>query len=258
MDIFDSFSKMSNLVSGQLHQDIDINKVMSEELGGVVDFGLWLETVDIQKKFNNLVAPGWKESPEKYDFWMAILDETVEVLGSKHWKWWKKDKEVGEIDWNNVQVEIIDLFHFILSVAIQHDSQNILFSQIVNLEMNKETQVIRPDDFFSTFWDEFMLAVQNRMLPLAAIRIVEYWYKAGGDAHQLFMEYRIKAALNNIRQEFGYGVNYQKMWLDTETGQKVEDNVIAKKLAAGVELNTETIKNIEDKLRKYYLLNVAV
>lgn len=258
MDIFDNFSKMSNLVTGQIKQDIDINQVMSEELGGVVDFGLWLETVDIQKAFNNKVAPGWLQDKEKYDYWMAILDETVEVLGSKHWKWWKKDKELGEIDWDNVQVEIIDLFHFILSVAIQQGTQHILFTQLVNLEMNKETQVIRDDAFFKSFWDEFMIAVQNKLLPLAAVRIIEYWYRTGGDAAQLFMEYRVKSALNNIRQEFGYGTTYQKIWLDAETGQNVEDNVIAKKLARGVELNTHTVATLEDKLRDYYLTNVAI
>jgi len=231
---------------------------MSSELGGVVDFNMWLETVEIQKKFNDKVAPGWLQDTEKYDYWMAILDETVEVLGSKHWKWWKKDKELGEIDWDNVQVEIVDLFHFILSVAIQQNTQHILFTQLVNLEMNKETQVIRPDNFFSTFWDEFMIAVQNRMLPLAAVRIVEYWYKTGADVNQLFMEYRIKAALNNIRQEFGYGTSYKKMWNVAGTSEVVEDNVIAKTLAQDIELDENTVQNIEIKLRDYYLTHVQI
>ncbi|MEO2160588.1 MAG: dUTPase, partial [bacterium] len=157
MDLFESFGNMKNIVQGQLSQDIDIHKVMASEISGVVDFELWQETVDIQKKFNDLVAAGWNsrtpETSEKFDFWMAILDETVEVLGSRHWKWWKKGKDVGEVDWDNVRVELVDLFHFILSICIQHDSETILFQQLVNMEMNNENQKIKDDDFFKDFWD---------------------------------------------------------------------------------------------------------
>jgi len=262
MDLMDAFGNMANIVQGQVKHDIDISQIMGSEIGGVIDYELWLETIEIQKKFNNSVAPGWDkkdaESQEKFDFWMAILDESVEVLGSKHWKWWKKDKEVGEIDWDNIRVELVDLFHFILSVCIQQDMQTVIFQQLVNLEMNKEGLKVKDDKFFSDFWDQFLMSVQMRMLPLVAIRIVEYWYRTGGDANELFMEYRIKAALNNIRQEFGYGTTYQKMWLDIRDGEYKEDNVIAWELAQDVELNKDTIENIENSLRKYYLEHCAI
>jgi hypothetical protein len=263
MDLFESFSKMTNQINSQINQDIDINKIMDSELQGVVDFKMWMETVELQKEFNNSVAPGWQTdiNQDKYDYWMAITDEAVEVLGSKHWKWWKDNTKMGEIDWDNVNVELIDLFLFTISIAIQQDAQHIIFSQLVNMEMNKETMEIKPEDFFDDFRERFLgIAVANKNLALTAVFLVEFWYKAGGTANQLFMEFRVKSALNKIRQEYGYGKknSYHKMWLDIDTGKMVEDNVIAAKMATKVDLDDDTISNIYNLLETYYLEHVAI
>lgn len=269
MDMYEAFSHMASSLKGQVGANIDVGQVMNSELNEVVDFNMWLETVEIQKVFNNSVAPGWQldRGQDKYNYWMAILDETVEVLGSKHWKWWKDKNKMNQVDWDNVKVELVDIFHFVLSIAIQHESQHIIFSQIVNLEMNRlnpdsqktTTPRIQDKDFFKNFWDEFLMAVQYKNLPLVAVRMVEYWYRAGGTAEDLFMHYRIKSALNEVRQEFGYGTStYAKNWLDVQTGEMVEDNVIAGKLAQGIELNEDTVKNIKESLTKYYLKHVSV
>ena len=64
--------------------------------------------------------------------------------------------------------------------------------------------------------------------------------------------------MNSIRQEFGYNEKkYQKMWTD-EHGRKVEDNVIAWKLAEDLELNENTTKEIQQRLRDWYLKYVAI
>jgi hypothetical protein len=267
MDKLGAFTQFADMVNQKLETKdrIDINKLISSEIGGVVDFGIWQETVELQKAFNERVAPGWQLDihQKKYNYWMAILDETVEVLNSKHWKWWKNGTKMGEVDWDNIQVELIDLFHFILSIAIQHDSESIIFTQLVNVEINKDEMYknkIKNDSFFNDFWDNFLMAVQMKNLPLVAIYWVEFWYRAGGNAERLFMEYRIKVALNNIRQEFGYGSanNYQKMWIDVDTGQKVEDNVIAWKIAKDLELSTNLADEITERLKEYYLKHVAI
>jgi dimeric dUTPase (all-alpha-NTP-PPase superfamily) len=264
MDIYNVFNKMANTVSGRVAKDLDVTQIMNSEMNSVVDYGLWLETVEIQKSFNESIAPGWQldKQHQKYDFWMAVLDETVEVLGSRHWKWWKNSSKMGDIDWDNIKVELIDIFHFLLSIAIQQDMDHVLFSQLVNIEMTKDENPIKVHDekFFEEFWNEFLMGVQMKILPITCLKLIDFWYKAGGDANELFKEYRIKAALNNIRQEFGYGAanTYEKMWLDVNTNTKVEDNVIAWKLAQDIPLNAETTKNITDKLRDYYIEHVAI
>jgi dimeric dUTPase (all-alpha-NTP-PPase superfamily) len=245
---------------GDAPKNIDIDKVISDELNGVVNYTLWLETIELQKKFNDSVAPDWlrDSSHEKYNFWMAILDETVEVLNSKHWKWWKNKEKMGEVDWNNIKVELIDLFHFILSISIQSKNENMIFSQMIAQELNNRDQ-IQDDKFFEDFWDEFLMAVHLKMLPVASVKLVDFWYRAGGSADELFKEYRIKAALNNIRQEFGYKEGkYEKEWLDIDSGKKVEDNVMAWKLAQAIPVDNNLMTNIEKSLRDYYLTHMAI
>jgi len=263
MDILTAFSRMAADMDKNIDQEIDIDQIMTSELKGIIDYSLWQETIKIQESLNDSVAPGWKEDKEqrKYDFWMAILDETTEVLNSRHWKWWKDSNKMGNVDWDNVRVELIDLFHFILSIAIQHDSSSIIFAQLANLETNKDRlKEPRDEHFFEDFWQMFLMSLHTKNLPVIAVYWCDFWYRAGGDVNELFMEYRIKAALNKIRQEFGYGAKntYQKLWVDKDTGAMVEDNVMAWKLAQDVELNKDTVETMTNKLRDYYLENVEI
>ena len=46
----------------------------------------------------------------------AVTCESTELLDALPWKHWKKSYE--KIDLNNVQIEIIDLLHFVLELAI--------------------------------------------------------------------------------------------------------------------------------------------
>lgn len=46
----------------------------------------------------------------------AIITEACELRDACNWKWWKNKKE---IDWVNVEEEIIDIWHFLISVSIK-------------------------------------------------------------------------------------------------------------------------------------------
>lgn len=262
MDMLAAFTRLTDNINQQIDTKLDIEEIMDSELNGIIDYKLWKETVDIQKDFNDFVAPGWltDKNNEKYNYWMAILDETVEVLNSKHWKWWKNPNEMGNVDWDNIQVELIDLFHFILSLCIQQEATTVIFSQLMNLEMNKDKLKLKRDGkYFEDFWHTFLMAVQMKNLPLVAVSWGDFWFRAGGDVNILFKEYRIKAALNNIRQEFGYGAKntYQKIWARAD-GTKAEDNVIAWELSQDIELNENTVEEITKVLREHYLKYVAL
>jgi dimeric dUTPase (all-alpha-NTP-PPase superfamily) len=242
------------------HEKIDINEIFNAGTDSAVDFKIWMETVKMQTSFNNSVAPGWKgdKNNEKYNFWMAILDETVEVLGSKHWKWWKNNSKMDEVDWANVRVELIDLFHFILSLTIQQENEQLLLASLINLELNPKS-ILRSkekdDKFFEDFWNDFLSGVQMKMLPIVAVKWVEFWYRAGGNAEDLFKEYRVKNVLNKLRQKYGYGAKntYKKMWPDVDSDKIVEDNVVAWKLAQKIPLDENFTKEFNKTLEKYYL-----
>ena len=44
---------------------------------------------------------------------LAINQEVSETIDSTPWKWWKK----MELDTENIKVEIVDIFHFLVSLA---------------------------------------------------------------------------------------------------------------------------------------------
>lgn len=243
MDIMSKHAKAADLVGPELNQTLDR--------------ALWDETVQLQKTFNESVAPGWLKS-DNYDFWMAILDETVEVLDSKHWKWWKDKQNFGNIDWENIEVEMIDLFLFILSLGIKEEMEDIFYVTLASAEITQQQDSknkipIRDDKFFQEFWEHFLTAVSLKTTSLVIIKWVEFWYRSGGTVERLLRQFRVKAALNNIRQEFGYASGkYQKNW------GGVEDNVIAWKLASEMPLDTNLLPDLTKRLRIYYLEKVTL
>lgn len=232
--------------------------IVGPELNQTLDRALWDETIHLQKQFNESVAPGWLKA-DKYDFWMAILDETVEVLGSKHWKWWKDKRNFGNIDWQNIEVEMVDLFLFILSLSIKEELEDIFYVTLASAELTQNQQdsknkiPVRDDKFFSDFWEHFLTAVSLKTTPLVIIKWVEFWYRSGGTSERLLRQFRVKAALNDIRQEFGYASGkYKKDW------GGVEDNVVAWKLANEMPLDINLLPKLTESLRVYYLEKVAL
>lgn len=236
---------------------VNIGDVIGPELNGLFDREVWQETIDMQTAFNDSVAPGWKDNPEKYDMWMAVLDETLEVLTSKHWKWWKDKDQLGQVDWDNIEVELTDLFLFLLGMVIQEGSEEVLYMTLASTEIqlrdNPDAVKVRDAAFFEDFWNHFLTAVSLKTLPLAVVKWVEFWFRTGADVNKIMLTFRVKAALNLIRQEFGYSTGkYQKMW------NGVEDNVVAWELSKDLVVNKDTYTNMVKQLREYYIKEVAL
>jgi dimeric dUTPase (all-alpha-NTP-PPase superfamily) len=58
-------------------------------------------------------------SPEEKELWIlrfsrAELHELVELEDDTNWKWWRPAKE---LDFQNMRVEVVDKFHFLISQA---------------------------------------------------------------------------------------------------------------------------------------------
>jgi len=232
--------------------DVDLSQIMSKDFNEIIDRRLWDETVSLQAEFNSGVQKDWKENPN-VDFWMAILDETLEVLNSRSWKWWKNTANFGVVDKDNIIVELTDIFLFLLSQSLKENTSELLYVAIANAEMDKETIEVNIDQkFFEEFWEKFLMACVLKSTPMVIIHWVEFWYRAGGNINDLFKSFRVKAALNNIRQEFGYGSGkYIKDWVGEE------DNVVAYRLAENIELTETLVDDLTSKLRKYYLEKVV-
>ena len=93
----------------------------------------------------------------------AQLHESFEMEDSLPWKWWK-DMELGEIDWENIRVELIDELHFWVSkcqlVGLDPQKMAELY-----LKKNKLNQVRQDKGYGSTYqkYDENGVEDNKRM-----------------------------------------------------------------------------------------------
>lgn len=78
------------------------------------------EIFDLQEKLNERIGVSVKDlSDEEQVRWVlnytrAMQQEMAELIDSVPWKWWARYQE---FDKQNARVEIVDLFHFLVSAA---------------------------------------------------------------------------------------------------------------------------------------------
>ena len=75
-----------------------------------------LTMLSMQNQLNVTVHPDWHKQGFKWT--RAIMVEGVEALDHYGWKWWKKQ----EPDLAQVRIELVDIWHLIMSHYIEHYS----------------------------------------------------------------------------------------------------------------------------------------
>ena len=187
----------------------------------------------------------------------CIYMECAEMIDSFPWKHWK-NIEV-EPDWDNLQIEVVDVWHFIMSLAIENYSQTLRggvedvandiselssFTQIETLA----TEFANQNSVIEKVENIMRIALAKEKLDLEAL-ISEFFdlvVMSGLNLDTLYRLYVGKNILNQFRQDHGYkDGSYIKIW-DGE-----EDNVVMKRVW---EENGElTPEKLYHELTKYYL-----
>lgn len=78
------------------------------------------EIFDLQQKLNERIGVKLQDlSDEEKAKWVlnytrAMQQELAELVDSVPWKWWAKYQKMDE---QNARVEVVDLFHFLISAA---------------------------------------------------------------------------------------------------------------------------------------------
>jgi len=222
----------------------------AQELLKVFNPALWNKVVDMQDGFNENVVTNWKN--QNLDWWMAIIDEVVEILNSKSWKWWKGTDNYQKVDLANVEVEMIDIFHFLLSLAIQNKHTDFIYSILVAQSYGKSDKYIKdPDKLIEKVRKEMLVMSSFNLFEMVFVTWAEIWFGLDKSINDLVKSYMLKNALNIHRQKFGYKEGkYVKVWGDKE------DNVIAWELSDNIDLNEKFFENILQELEKYYVTKV--
>jgi len=166
----------------------------------------------------------------------CIYMECAEMVDSFSWKHWKSLNQAA--DWDNLQIEVIDVWHFILSLAIEDYSKN-LKGQIENLaidisqlesfsKIEKTNKIFADqDDVIAKVEDLMISSLSKETLDLDNMfsDFFDLVLLSGLDLESLYRLYVGKNILNQFRQDHGYkDGSYVKTW----AGQ--EDNVVMKKI----------------------------
>jgi dimeric dUTPase (all-alpha-NTP-PPase superfamily) len=162
--------------------------------------------------------------------------ECAEMIDSFSWKHWKNiDKEP---DWDNLQIEVVDVWHFIISLAIENYSKNLkggIEDLAINISQLESFQTIDIDSKKFASQDEVMRKVEQIMLLVLnkdeqqINKLISEFFDlvlmSGLDLTSLYRLYVGKNILNQFRQDNGYkDGSYIKEW----NGE--EDNVVMKRI----------------------------
>lgn len=217
---------------------------------------LFLEMLKLQDGFNEKTVPGW--TGKSLDWGTTILTEGAECSSSVNFKWWKADTD----DWENVEVETIDLHHFIMSILLETYSAehlaniyDYIYEQRVfdedDIPVTEFHAVVKHLIYHGLAYDlgrneEAMYALINSFFNLL------FNFTSIDTVDELHTLYITKNCLNKFRQDNGYkDGTYKKMWISSEKDLEVEDNVIAWELASQLD-NTNKFDNLYKELKKYY------
>jgi len=185
---------------------------------------------------------GWESGYNKYgkiiSWKRCIYMECAELIDSFSWKHWKNIK--AEPNWQNIQIEVIDIWHFVMSLALEeyHNKKLGGTDEIIQYILdNKSFKMFckEPKKTDSAEQMEIINQVERVIHITSGVdsdifeRIIsEYFtiaYNCGLNIYSLYKVYIGKNVLNGFRQDNGYKEgSYKKIW------GKVEDNVVMNKI----------------------------
>ncbi|WP_373020099.1 dUTP diphosphatase [Thiomicrorhabdus sp.] len=166
---------------------------------------------------------------KEIDWRRCIVMESAELIDSYPWKHWKSVD--AQTDMENVRVELVDIWHFLLSLALEHFEQEQaaeLLSKALMDSGEPEFQLDKLTVIEQVRIHEMMMSialqretVSGEYLSALAEAFFNSCKVAELDFEQLYQIYMAKNVLNKFRQDHGYKEGtYIKEW----NGK--EDNVV--------------------------------
>lgn len=181
--------------------------------------------LELQNKMNVKVNPEWLNAG--YAYLRAAMIESVEAIEHHGWKWWKAQS----LDLAQVQMELVDIWHFALShILIEHKGDIEAASQDISQQLSENNTTLVFDGQTYLYKQHSLvenlelmagLCVAKRFDVLLFTTIVE---QAEMDAGTLFEQYVGKNVLNFFRQDHGYkSGEYIKIWHEREDNEHLVD-----------------------------------
>lgn len=183
--------------------------------------------LSLQHSMNTKVDPDWIQA--RYPYLRAVAVEGAEAIEHHGWKWWKKQ----ELDLPQLQMELIDIWHFILSELLLRSHDNGVDPQQaldMALQGSESISQVRFDDGDYNLEEMDLLSKLELLIGLSVASRIELAVFASImadcqlDWTELFRQYVGKNVLNMFRQDKGYkSGTYKKVWNGREDNEYLVD-----------------------------------
>lgn len=213
--------------------------------------------LELQQKLNDETnGKGWEQGYTKegklIDFKRCIYMESAELIDSFAWKHWKNIK--AGADWDNVYIELVDIWHFILSLLLKEykeQSKETIASNISLVDcfdnFCKQSHLPNDDDMYAIIDDIEFIIHKCSGLKLDTNELLSAFFKlamkCGLNLDKLYKGYIAKNVLNKFRQDHGYKEGRYKKIING----KEDNEILSEILENELDFNT-----IYDKLEQIY------
>ena len=195
----------------------------------------------VQDKLNEKTVAEWKK--KDLNWRRAIWLEAAEAVESTPWKWWGN----VSLDVKNVKIELIDMWHFAISIAVLKKSfsaENV-DAMVQSVFVGNSTGDI--GFLISKIEGTAKSALVGDTVEVILESLAVAMREIGMEYEELFSIYMGKSVLNLFRQDHGYkDGTYQKMW----NGE--EDNVHMLKILGSIEQGNSLEQELYYKLAEVY------
>lgn len=167
----------------------------------------------LQDEINTLVSDNWRE--QNHAWYRAIWVESAELLDHYGWKWWKKQQP----DLDQVKLELVDIWHFGLSLELQQGSPEQVAG---HMQAEFEGGQREPGDFRENLEAFTLETLASRQFDL--VGFTQLMADVELSFEELYRRYVGKNILNRFRQDHGYkDGSYVKNWAGREDNEHLAE-----------------------------------
>ena len=159
---------------------------------------------DLQDQINSKISNTWRDNGNAW--YRAIWIEAAEMMDHIHYKWWKS----GETDLEQVQLELIDIFHFALSDLLEKTGD----AEDVAKKLAADWESFAGAEISPLLAAEELARQTLKINGFATNAFFHAMHSIDMTLETLFKLYVCKNVLNSFRQDKGYkdpNITYHKV-----------------------------------------------
>ncbi|WP_444891737.1 dUTP diphosphatase [Microbulbifer sp. DLAB2-AA] len=193
----------------------------------------------LQDEINTVVNKNWRA--QNFAWYRAIWVESAELLDHYGWKWWKKQQP----DIDQVKLELVDIWHFGLSLELQQGSPaQVAEKMLRELEAGQR----EPGDFREDLEAFTLSTLASKQFDLPGF--AQLLADTEMPFTELYQRYVGKNVLNRFRQDNGYKEGtYVKNWGGREDNEHLAE-IAAELDASAVDYSEQVYRILQQRYRE--------